>query len=245
MGLCQKGLTSWRRSTEKLWELSFFLFFLSMSKILPRETNCDGPFYHRTAWTHEEDWCLIVICLCFSAFEWFQFSFTAWHACLPSTEHPPPPPTEAWCCALTLIYRTGLGRAQWSYLCLTKTLTWYIATYSFCGLSTAIQSEWAGGQRQVRRPLQQENWIMEATLHHHLATLQKWLTGKGLCGLLLAKRSLISLILCSPLLSFCPNSLISSSASQSKPDRLCSVLWHPLVEMTGKAYVTKLKKLTS
>lgn len=147
MGLCQKGLTSWRRSTEKLWELSFFLSFLSMSKILPRETNCDGPFYHRTAWTHEEDWCLIVICLCFSAFEWFQFSFTAWHACLPSTEHPPSPPTEAWCCALTLIYRTGLGRAQWSYLCLTKTLTWYIATYSFCGLSTAIQSEWAGGQR--------------------------------------------------------------------------------------------------
>lgn len=159
-----------------------FFFFLSMSKILPRETNCDGPFYHRTAWTHEEDWCLIVICLCFSAFEWFQFSFTAWHACLPSTEHPPPPPTEAWCCALTLIYRTGLGRAQWSYLCLTKTLTWYIATYSFCGLSTAIQSEWAGGQRQVRRPLQQENWIMEATLHHHLATLQKWQTGKGLWG---------------------------------------------------------------
>lgn len=101
--------------------LSFFLF--PMSKILPREKNCDRPLCHRTTWTQEEDWCLILICLCFPAFEWFQFSFTAWHACLPSTEHTPPPPTEAWCSALTLIYRTGLGRAQWSYLCLTKTIT--------------------------------------------------------------------------------------------------------------------------
>lgn len=148
MDLCQKGLTSWWRSTEKLWELSFFLsFFFPMSKILPREKNCDRPLCHRTTWTQEEDWCLILICLCFPAFEWFQFSFTAWHACLPSTEHTPPPPTEAWCSALTLIYRTGLGRAQWSYLCLTKTITWYIATYSFCGLYR--YTKWVGWRAEA------------------------------------------------------------------------------------------------
>lgn len=47
--------------------------------------------------------------------------------------------------------RPGLarfGRVQQSYLCLTKTVTWYIATYSLCGWTIGIQSE-QGSRRET------------------------------------------------------------------------------------------------
>lgn len=138
-GLVPEGTAILMKGASKSCEK---IFFFSWVKILPRETKCDRPPCHPTSRTSEGNQHLTLICPCFSAFEWFQLSFSAWHACLPSTKHTPrphPPTTEAWCLALTLTYRPGFGRVQGSRLCLTKTVTWDIATYSLCGLPRVIQ----------------------------------------------------------------------------------------------------------
>lgn len=116
-------------------------FLVSRVKILPRETKCDHALCHHTPRTTGRNQHLIVICLPLSLWVIPIPASTLNLVCLSSTKHTPPPTTETWYFTLTLIYMTRFGRVQWAYLCLTKTVTWYIATYSLCGLATVIQSE--------------------------------------------------------------------------------------------------------
>lgn len=147
MGWCQGGLSSWWKEPENLWE---FLVSRVKKKNPPKRNKlCSSILPPHTMDYRRKLAFNINLSLPFSLWVIPAFTLSLAGTPLIHKARSAPRSTETWYFALTLMYTTRFGRVQLSYLCLTKTVTWYIATYSLCGVARVIQSE-QGSRRETK-----------------------------------------------------------------------------------------------